>query len=107
MVERESFARDSEIRIMASSWRTVIGIELRWFADTSFAWTVRRIETKCEESFSAASGDRRGAHFLDITLAVVWEEVRLSLTVCSNLYTASSSQLESLLALAPQHHDHP
>jgi hypothetical protein len=33
-------------------------------AVSSAAWTWRRMETKCEESFSAASAERRGAHFL-------------------------------------------
>ena len=62
--ERASFAKDSVIRMMASSWRTVIGMEDRALADISALCTCRRIETKCEESFSAASAERRGAHRL-------------------------------------------
>lgn len=42
----------------------MIGIEERWFASSSALWTCRRMETKWEESFSAASGDRRGAQRL-------------------------------------------
>jgi hypothetical protein len=62
--ERASLARDSLMRTMASSWRIVMGMEERAFADSSAAWTWRRMETKWEESFSAASGDNLGAHFL-------------------------------------------
>ena len=50
---------------MASSCRTVIGMLERVFASNSEACTCLRIETKCEDSFSAASGERRGAHRLD------------------------------------------
>lgn len=64
MAESESLARDSLMRIMASSWRTVMGIEDRALALSSALCTWRRIETKCEESFSAASGERRGAQRL-------------------------------------------
>lgn len=64
MGERESLASDSEIRMMASSWRTVMGIEDRALAEISAEWICRRMETKCEESFSAASAERRGAHRL-------------------------------------------
>ena len=64
MGERESLASDSVIRMMASSCRTVMGMEDRALADSSALWTCRRIETKWEESFSAASADRRGAHRL-------------------------------------------
>ena len=56
--ERVSLASDSEIRIMASSWRTVMGMEERAWADSSAEWTWRRMETKWEESFSAAAGER-------------------------------------------------
>lgn len=35
MGAKDNFARDSEMRIMASSWRTVMGIEERTFADIS------------------------------------------------------------------------
>ena len=59
-----SFASDSVIRMMASSWRTVMGMELRADACDSESATVRRMVTKCEESFSVAAGERRGAHFL-------------------------------------------
>lgn len=52
------------MRIMASSWRTVMGIEERALASSSAAWTCLRMETKWEESFSAASGARRGAQRL-------------------------------------------
>ena len=64
MGERESLARDSVMRTMASSWRIVIGIELRAEAAISEAWIWRRMETKWEESFSPASGERRGAQRL-------------------------------------------
>lgn len=49
---------------MASSWRTVMGIEERALAVTSEAWICRRMDTKWEESFSAAVGERRGAQRL-------------------------------------------
>ena len=52
------------MRMMASSWRTVIGIEERVLAAASEAATRRRMETKWEESFSAAGGERRGAQRL-------------------------------------------
>ena len=61
---RESLARDSVMRIMASSWRTVMGMLERAFAAISDEWTCRRMETKWEESFSPASGERRGAQRL-------------------------------------------
>lgn len=64
VAERESLARDSLMRIIASSWRTVMGIEERALALSSAAWTWRRMETKWEESFSAAEGERRGAQRL-------------------------------------------
>ena len=64
VAERLIFAKDSEMRIMASSWRTVMGIEERAFALSSEACTWRRMETKWEESFSAAVGERRGAQRL-------------------------------------------
>ncbi len=52
------------IRMMASSCRTVMGIDERVFEESSAVWTCFLMETKCEESFSAASGERRGAHRL-------------------------------------------
>lgn len=64
MGERESLARDSVMRMMASSWRTVMGMEERVEAAISEAWIWRRMETKWEESFSPASGERRGAQRL-------------------------------------------
>jgi len=64
MAERDSLARDSEMRMMASSWRTVMGMEERALAESSALWTWRRMETKWEESFSAAEGERRGAQRL-------------------------------------------
>lgn len=64
MGDKVSLARDSVMRTMASSWRTVMGIEDRELASNSVAWTCLRIETKCEESFSAAASLRRGAHRL-------------------------------------------
>jgi hypothetical protein len=39
MGERDSFASDSVMRVMASSWRTVIGIEERALAESSAEWT--------------------------------------------------------------------
>lgn len=64
MGDRESLARDSVMRMMASSWRTVMGMEERAEAASSAEWTCRRMETKWEESFSPASGERRGAQRL-------------------------------------------
>lgn len=64
MGERESFASDSVMRMMASSWRTVMGMEERALASSSDACTCFLMETKWEESFSAASGESRGAHRL-------------------------------------------
>jgi len=52
------------MRIMASSWRTVMGIDDRALASSSAAWTCLRMETKWEESFSAASGESLGAQRL-------------------------------------------
>jgi hypothetical protein len=52
------------MRMMASSWRTVMGMEERTLAVFSDCATRLRIETKCEESFSAAAGERRGAQRL-------------------------------------------
>lgn len=59
-----SFASDSVIRTIASSWRTVMGIDDRVLASISAAWTCRRMETKWDDSFSAAAGLKRGAHRL-------------------------------------------
>jgi len=52
------------MRMMASSCRTVMGIEERALALSSAEWTCRLMETKWEESFSAAEGERRGAQRL-------------------------------------------
>lgn len=54
------------MRMMASSWRTVIGIEERALASSSALCTCLRMETKWDESFSAASGERRGAQRLEL-----------------------------------------
>lgn len=70
MGERESLARDSVMRMMASSWRTVMGMEERVEAAISEAWICRLMETKWEESFSPASGERRGAQRLVRGLSV-------------------------------------
>ena len=67
--ERESLARDSVMRMMASNCRTVIGMEERALAESSALRTWRRMETKCEDSFSAASGARRGAQRLRRSLS--------------------------------------
>lgn len=64
ILDSDILARDSVIRMIASSWRTVMGMEDRAFRSISLAWTCLRIWTKCEESFSAASGERRGAQRL-------------------------------------------
>ena len=64
MGERESLARDSVMRTIASSWRTVMGMEERDEEAISAEWTCRRMETKWDESFSPASGERRGAQRL-------------------------------------------
>jgi len=41
-----------------------MGMEERALAESSALWTWRRMETKWEESFSAAEGERRGAQRL-------------------------------------------
>jgi hypothetical protein len=61
------FARDSDIRIMASSCRTVMGMEDLSSLSRSTCWTSLRRETKWEESISDASADRRGAHRLFVS----------------------------------------
>lgn len=75
MGEREILARDSEIRMIASNCRTVIGIEERALAEISAEWIWRRMETKWEESFSAASAERRGAQRLFDFWNVLDEEI--------------------------------
>ena len=64
---RVIFARDSDIRMMASSCRTVMGMEERSSLSRSTCWTSLRRETKWEESISDASADKRGAHRLLIS----------------------------------------
>ncbi len=64
VAERESLARDSAMRVMASSWRMVMGMEERAEVEDSWAWIWRRRETKWEERASAAGGERRGAQRL-------------------------------------------
>lgn len=64
MGDRVSLASDSVMRIMASSWRTVMGMEERRLAVFSDCATRLRMETKCDDSFSAALGERRGAQRL-------------------------------------------
>lgn len=44
--ESDSFARDSVMRMMASSCLTVIGMEDRALASSSAAWTCFLIDTK-------------------------------------------------------------
>lgn len=63
-----SLASDSVMRTMASSCRTVMGIDDRVLASSSDACTCLRICTKCDDSFSAASGLRRGAQRLGLSL---------------------------------------
>lgn len=53
------------MRIMASSCRTVMGMLERVWEESSEAWIWRRMDTKWEESFSAAEGERCGAQRLD------------------------------------------
>lgn len=85
MGERESLARDSVMRIMASSWRTVMGMLERVLAEISAEWTWRRMETKWEDSFSPASGERRGAQRLNYVVSVVQGEVgKRFLTICNS-----------------------
>jgi len=62
--ERRSLASDSEMRVMASSCRTVMGMGERVEEEDSAREICRRMVTKCEDSFSAAWGERRGAHRL-------------------------------------------
>ena len=44
----------------------MMGMLERALAEISAEWTCRRMETKWEESFSPASGERRGAQRLHI-----------------------------------------
>ena len=46
-----------------------MGMLERALAEISAEWTCRRMETKWEESFSPASGERRGAQRLHIASA--------------------------------------
>ena len=85
MGERESLARDSVMRMMASSWRTVMGILERALAEISAECTWRRMETKWEDSFSPASGERRGAQRLKyIVITIQGKKRREFLTICSS-----------------------
>jgi hypothetical protein len=59
-----SFASDSVMRMRDSSWRIVMGMEERRLAVRSAAATRERMETKCEESFSAAEAESFGAQRL-------------------------------------------
>jgi len=59
-----SLASASVIRIMASNWRTVMGMEERSLDSSSDLWTCLRMETKWEDRRSAASGERTGAQRL-------------------------------------------
>jgi hypothetical protein len=52
---------------MASSCRTVMGMEDLSSLSRSTCWTSLRRETKWEESISDASADRRGAHRLFVS----------------------------------------
>ena len=70
------------MRMMASSCRTVMGIEERALALSSALWTWRRMETKWEESFSAAEGERRGAQRLWGVSEEIWGEG--GCTICSS-----------------------
>lgn len=85
MGERESLARDSVMRMMASSWRTVMGMLERVLAEISAECTCRRMETKWEDSFSPASGERRGAQRLNYVVSVVkGEEGKGFPTICNS-----------------------
>jgi hypothetical protein len=87
-------ARDSDIRMMASSCRTVMGMEERSSLSRSTCWTSFRRETKWEESISDASADKRGAHRL--LVSVITPPVGLVLTICRMQCIASSFQYQSL-----------
>ena len=81
----DSLARDSVMRMMASSCRTVMGMLERAFAEISAEWTWRRMETKWEDSFSPASGERRGAQRLGLIVRFVGtKEGREQLTICNS-----------------------
>jgi len=45
-----------------------MGMDERAFASISALWTCFLIETKCDDSFSAASGESRGAHRLVLSV---------------------------------------
>lgn len=66
-----------------------MGILERALAEISAEWTWRRIETKWEDNFSPASGERRGAQRLHIRL-VKSEELKLPVnwerghTICNS-----------------------
>jgi len=97
-------ANDSEIRIMASSWRIVIGIEDLSFNSSSFPLTSARIVTKWLLNFSAASFERRGAHFLffylffDFQKRKLQSEIKIKrkFTIYNKKYIFSLIELEYL-----------
>jgi len=53
---------------MASSCRTVIGMDDLSSLSRSTCWTSLRRDTKCEDSISDASADKRGAHRLWLSI---------------------------------------
>jgi hypothetical protein len=101
------FARDSDIRIMASSCRTVMGMEERSSLSRSTCWTSLRRETKWEESISDASADKRGAHRLlvsHIPTKLLKEDSRFAeRNVSLHLFNVNLSN--SLILVLPVHMD--
>lgn len=62
-----------------------MGMEERALASSSAAWTCLRMETKWDESFSAASGDNLGAQRLgDVSSCASFAQKKEGLTICSN-----------------------
>lgn len=74
------------MRTMASSWRTVMGMEDRALASSSEAWTCLRMATKWDESFSAAASERRGAQRLhgEVSIARAKKGEKGGHTSCSS-----------------------
>jgi hypothetical protein len=100
-------ARDSDIRMMASSCRTVMGMDERSSLSRSTCWTSLRRETKWEESISDASADKRGAHRLlvsHIPTKLLKEDSRFAERNVS-LHLLDINLSNSLILILPVHMD--
>ena len=100
-------AKDSDIRMMASSCRTVMGMEERSSLSRSTCWTSLRRETKCEESISDASADKRGAHRLLIShFSNKLSKEDLRFAECNvSLHLLNINLSNSLVLILPVHVD--